>query len=258
MSCAPGAAKPIDGNKDVIIKKPGDEIQTLPSKVHYKNLYVAGKVWVDALKTSLRHTKVRLTPVNQPGKDVPEKPPPMKYQDLPIYDSPHYKYKQYIEDLKKNPNSDKKILHSFLYPMVHKYRRPLTESFSKMTDELKDMSDEAQEAFNKRVTCFKKFMRDPNNVMIGRTVLGLSTVTGVYIGSGTRSVTRKLFGGTLGALSGGALCFPKETDLIFRDSIYIIGTLAKALYKATIGSDIWNFNKLTGSDTISVDSNSEL
>ncbi|CAB3262022.1 unnamed protein product [Arctia plantaginis] len=178
--------------------------------------------------------KLSLLPTVHAAKapEAPKRPPPMKFEDLPIYESPHYEYKDYIEDKKRCPRANEKLLQTYLYPSVCQYRKRMIESVGGLTKELCLMQKEVCNEICKNKVKFKNYMRAEENLLLRKGVVALGTLTGVYLGSGTRGVIRKLFGGTLGALAAGALCFPKETDEIFREVSYKVGKIAISIINA--------------------------
>ncbi|XP_026742174.1 uncharacterized protein LOC113504200 [Trichoplusia ni] len=204
------------------------------------DLYVVGNLWIQALRSVLVGANFSLFPTvkaAKPGDAAPEKPPPMKYKDLPIYESPHYEYKDYVEDKKKNPRANIKLMHQYLYPKVRSVRKEWTESILELKKDFGEIMSDACAHLNKKKKEFKKYMRDSENVAVRQAVVALGSVTGYYAGSG-RGIPRRLFYTSLGALAAGALCFPKETDEIFREVSYRAAKSVLALYNTTCGKNI--------------------
>lgn len=88
------------------------------------DFYIIGQIWINALKTVLVGAKFSIIPVVHAAKPIPppEKPPPMKYTELPIYKAPHYEYKEYIADKDKCPKANVKLIQEYLLPYVRNYR----------------------------------------------------------------------------------------------------------------------------------------
>lgn len=183
--------------------------------------------------------KLSLLPTVHAAKSeqAPKRPPPMKFEDLPIYESPHYEYKDYIEDKKRCPRANEKLLQTYLYPSVCQFRKRMGESVGGITKELCLMQKEVCNEISKNKAKFKNYMRAEENLVLRKGVVAVGTLTGLYLGSGTRGVIRKLFGSSLGALAAGALCFPKETDEIFREVSYKVGKIAITIINAVCNSN---------------------
>ncbi|CAH0599813.1 unnamed protein product [Chrysodeixis includens] len=216
-----------------------DEASTLKT-ICQGDLYVVGTLWIQAMRSVLVGANFSIFPTVKaaaPPGAAPAKPPPMKYKDLPIYESPHYEYKDYVEDKKKNPRANIKLAHQYLYPKVRCFRREWTESFLELKKDFGEIMSDACAHFCKKKKEFKKYMRDSENMAVRQAVVAFGSLTGYYVGSG-RGIPRRLFCTSLGALAAGALCFPKETDEIFREVSYRAAKTALALFNTTCGQNI--------------------
>lgn len=211
-----------------------DEMKESLARLCHGDLYVIGRLWIQALRAVLVGANLSLIPVVHAAKpeESPKKPPPMKYKDLPIYESPHYEYKDYVEDKKKCPKANVKLLHQYLYPKVRSCRKSWCESLCDFAKDFGELKDDACAAILKKQREFKKYMRCPDNAPLRQGVVALGTIVGYYIGSG-RGIPRRLFFTSIGALASGALCFPKETDEIFRNVSFQIGKLALTVLNIT-------------------------
>lgn len=215
------------------------------------------KIWKQYLVAHISNISALFIPVvyaAQPAKpedSAPKLPPKMKYQDLPIEGSSEvYIYRKHFEEMPICPEEKVKLLHSFLFPIVQTWRAALSASFFGMKNELRDMRNEACEATCKKINEVKEYMRQPENILIRSATLLLSTAAGVYIGSGTVGVTRKMFYGTIGALSAGALCFPKESDEIVRDVSFRVAKIAISMYNSFCGKKIRLRERITCPDEL--------
>ncbi|CAH2229326.1 uncharacterized protein LOC120625266 [Pararge aegeria] len=195
------------------------------------DLYIIGKIWIGALQKALTGANVDLVPIVHAAKlpEVPQRPPKMKYSDLPIYETPHYEYKEYIDERDKCPERNDKLLQQYLLPYVKYYRRIAKENFCSMICITKQTCSNTCSAISNAKNDFKTTMRDPNNLTKRQAVVGLGTLTGYLIG-GSGGLPRRIFFTSAGFLATGALCYPKETDEIFRNVAAIVGKTAISLY----------------------------
>ncbi|XP_075988458.1 uncharacterized protein LOC142984604 [Anticarsia gemmatalis] len=219
--------KSIGENGDEIYwpKSQKESLETAHAQIYFEALR---KVILDALIPVVEAAKKDTTP---------KKPPPMKYKDLSVYESPHYDYKEYLNEKERCPNINVKILQTYLYPKVKEYRTKISGSYNDMKKEFKAIKNEFCEAMCKKTREFKRYMRDPQNEQLRKGVVAFGTLAGLYVGSGSRNLYKKLFFSSLGALAAGALCFPKETDEIFRDISYNVGKFAIAFYNDACGKN---------------------
>lgn len=205
----------------------------------FVDLYIIGKIWIDILKAGLVGTGLNLIPKVEaaaPPKP-PEKPPPMKYSDLPLYKCPHYQYKDHVEKSEKCPDANVKLMHRFLLPYVQSYRQEVGCGLCKVKctilGQYKSTFNKIRDAKNQ----FKQNMRDPDKLVMRQAVVATTGLAGYLLGGGA-GVPRRLFFTTLGLLTGGALCFPKETDEIFRSAVYVLGKAFLDVYKIIVGKEI--------------------
>ncbi|XP_004933292.1 MICOS complex subunit MIC27 [Bombyx mori] len=192
------------------------------------DLYIIGKLWIDALRSALLGAKIVPT-VEAAKTEVPTKPPPMRLNELPLYDNPHQIYKDYLEDLEKCPKAKSKMLHEYLQPHVTALRMSAQCNYCDFKCELESMKEEICVSMRKAKTDFKAYMRDPKNLELRHGVVGIGALSG-YLFASKRGIPGRLFFTSLGALAGGALCFPKETDEIFRSAMYHFGKAALGVY----------------------------
>ncbi|KAM3955358.1 uncharacterized protein ACR2FA_010736 [Aphomia sociella] len=220
------------------IFKSKDEMEKSLTRLCYGDLYIIGRLWISVLKFVLVGAKMSLIPVVKAAKlpETPQKPPPMKYKDLPIYKSPHFEYKEHIAKKQLCAEANDKLLHKFLLPRVACYRRCAQQQLCDARCAFKNKSKEICTSIDTSKKDFKKYMRCPENLQLRRAVLAATTATGYLLGSGRGIPRRTLFTG-LGALAGGSLCFPKETDEAFRTFLYHTGKSVIAVYNTYCGKN---------------------
>lgn len=157
----------------------------------------------------------------------PEKPPPMRYTELPLYDSPHSNYKEKQASVHQCQKFKQKIIQSTIQPYVKRYRCIVTKIFDEIDEWFtwtKCQVTNAFEAFTLSAEKFVSYMRDDKNLDIRKAVVAVGTATGFVFGSRNYYLSRNLSFGVLAALFTGWLCFPKETDILIRDCSYYIAT----------------------------------
>lgn len=152
-----------------------------------------------------------------------EKPPLMKYTDLPIYDAPHYEYNESQANTHKCKQTKQKIVYSALEPYVTRYRCCITEVFEEWFDWFDCVIRTAITVFKFRKDKFLCYMRDDKNLEMRKAVVALGSVAGFALGSTNFYLTRNLFFGVLAGLFTGWLCFPTETDALLRKVSYYVG-----------------------------------
>ncbi|XP_030020400.2 uncharacterized protein LOC115440294 [Manduca sexta] len=230
----------VDRDPEIINSQ--EDIETPLILLTYGDLYVLGQLWIRVLKTALVGD-ISLLPVVEaaaPAKPYhcpPKKPAPMKYTDLPLYTSPHYEYKDYVENIHSCPKAKTKLVQECLLPHVKSWRKCSQDYYCSLKCSLKEMKNEACETIRNSKREFKRMMRDPENLAIRRAIVLLGTTTGFLLGSG-RNVSRRIFYTGVGALASGALCFPKETDEAFRTLSYHTAKAGLAFYNLLCGKEI--------------------
>ncbi|XP_068622256.1 uncharacterized protein [Battus philenor] len=194
------------------------------SSASYTDLYVIGKIWLIALKTALLGSHINLVPVVKAAQPPPppSKPPPMKYTELPLYKSPHNEYNEYVESKSKCPDANVKLMRRFLLPYVTTCRKEVQEKSCQIVCAAKNTITSIRKSFNETKKNFTATMRDENNLNVRRGVVATGAGLGFLLGSG-KSIPRRIFMTAAGAIAGGALCFPQETDDAFRDFSYHTG-----------------------------------
>lgn len=202
----------------------------------YGSLCTVGKLWVVALRAILLGAKMCFIPSVKaaPPAKVPEKPKPMKYKDLPLYESPHYEYKDHKADKQNCPNMDQKIAHTMLLPHVSMYRKEVQKSLCVAKSELVDTCKELKTDYRTAEKRILNYMRDPKNDTLRKACMALGVVSGFYMGSGG-GIPRKCFGTAMGTCAAGSICYPKETDEGFRTFMYYVGKGLVAFYNSYCG-----------------------
>ncbi|CAG9573686.1 unnamed protein product [Danaus chrysippus] len=206
---------------------------------NYTDLYVIGKIWIDALKICLTGADVDIFPKVEAAKaeeGPPKKPPPMKLSELSIYKSPYNDYKDYEEDKEKSPDRKVKILHQSLLPHVKNIKQEVKKNACGGLCFVKSNVNKALDTLKEIKNNFKKTMRDPDNLAIRQGVVASGGFLGFMLGSGG-GITRRLLYTSAGLLTTGALCFPKETDETFRNTIYITGKSFIDIYNKWCNKD---------------------
>lgn len=159
----------------------------------------------------------------------PEKPPLMKYTDLPIYDAPHCIYKESQENRDKCPKCQQKLTR-VLISHVKRYRCCITKTFEDWFDWAECQVSNAVNAFRLRKGKFLCYMRDDKNLNLRKVVVALGIATGIVFGSKNYYLLRNLPSGILVALFTGWLCFPEDTDRFLRHiSYYVAKTIVNCL-----------------------------
>lgn len=157
----------------------------------------------------------------------PQKPPPMRYTELPIYDSPHSNYNENQENVHKCKEFKHKIVQRAILPYVKRYRCIVCDIFNEVDEWFNWIKCQITIAFETYTLSTKKFlsyMRDNKNLDLRKAVVAFGTATGFVFGSRNYYLLRNLSFGVLAALFTGWLCFPKETDKIIRNCSHYIGT----------------------------------
>ncbi|XP_063391298.1 uncharacterized protein LOC134676847 [Cydia fagiglandana] len=199
-----------------------------------KNLYVAGRISAVALKGFLKIAKFCFIPtVSAAAKDdTPKKPPPMKYKDLPIYECPHYRWKEFENDKIKCP--DRKVTHEFLLPTVTEYRKQVSEIINTATKELKDTYTEISRDYRAAEKKILSKMRSPEYKNQRMAFVGAAGIAGFLKG---RYVLKRIFLSSALLFVTGSLCFPEETDEATRTVFYMIGKAFVPLYNFYFNTD---------------------
>ncbi|XP_045508115.1 uncharacterized protein LOC123703947 [Colias croceus] len=216
-----------------------DEMKKSLTHLCYGDLYVLGRLWIEALKKVLVGANMNIFPVVEAAKPdpTPKCPPPMKYKDLPLYTSPHYEYKVYQEDQQKCPKHNVPILQEYLLPTVKSYRSDTQKSLCQIKCGFANAWVQLKSEMADHDRNFKKFMRDPNRLAMRQGIVAFGLISGYYMAS-KRGIPSRIVGTTLGGLFAGAMCFPKETDELFRGMLYSGGKFAIGVYNRVFGGDI--------------------
>ncbi|KAI8441512.1 hypothetical protein MSG28_015100, partial [Choristoneura fumiferana] len=121
---------------------------------------------------------------------VPERPKPMKYKDLPLYESPHYEYKDHNADKLRCPIWTRKLWQTILLPHVSVYRKEVQKTLCFAKSELIDTYKEVKTDYRTAEKRILNYMRDPKNdtlkkacMTIGETDEGFRTFM-YYVGKG--------------------------------------------------------------------------
>lgn len=167
---------------------------------------------------------------------TPNKPNNMKFQDLSIYDQSHADYNDHLNYLIRHRCSHSHIrpVYDSLFPYVQVTRKKLQWQLTSLMEIKERISNICTCNIEKRVGNFRKYMKDPENINIRKGFVSLLTLTGFHFGNRQNHLTKKMFFATVGALFGGWLCFPTETDEIVRDFSYkAVTNICKVLNRGT-------------------------
>ncbi|XP_061726724.1 uncharacterized protein LOC133532191 [Cydia pomonella] len=199
-----------------------------------KHLYVAGKISGIALKTILKSAKYCFIPsVSAAAKDdTPKKPPPMKYKDLPIYDSPHHRWKEFENDKIRCP--DRKVTHEFLLPTVTEYRKQVSGIINTATKEMKDTYQEISRDYRSAEKKILNKMRCPDKINQRMAFVAAAGIAGFVKG---KSIPRRIFLSSVLLFVTGSMCFPKETDEATRTVLYMLGKAFVPMYNFYFRTD---------------------
>lgn len=154
----------------------------------------------------------------------PEKPPPMRYSELPIYNSPHANYKENQENPNKCRKYKQKKGHKMLQPYITYYRCCITNVFEKMFNWTECQVRINYDACKLSMDKFLSYMRDDKNIELRKTVVAIGSAAGFVFGPKNYNLLRNISFGVLAALFTGWLCFPEETDILLRNVAYYVAT----------------------------------
>ncbi|CAK1548974.1 unnamed protein product [Leptosia nina] len=220
------------------IFKSKNEMRESMLKLCYGDLYILGRIWIEALKAVLVGARMNLIPKVEAAAPPPEPkcPPPMKYKDLPLYTSPHYDYKDHVADKEKCSKAGTPLMQEYLLPTVRAYRKDMQQGlcqigcgFTNAWVQLKmEMADHEKN--------FKKYMRDPEKLVMRQGIVFMGVVTGCFL-TRKRGIPSRVFGSTLGGLIAGSITFPDESDLAFREILFRGGKVLIAMYNAFCNDD---------------------
>lgn len=203
------------------------------------DLYVIGKIWIDAVKICLTGAEINILPkveAAKPDAGPPKKPPPMKLSELSIYKNPYNEYKDYLEEKEKCPDGKVKLLHRSLLPHVKNVKQEVKKGACEAACFMKSNYKKAVDTVKEIKNNFRRTMREPDNLTIRQGVVASGGVLGYMLGGGG-GIIRRLLYTSAGLLTTGALCFPKETDETFRNAIYITGKSLIDIYNKWCNKD---------------------
>lgn len=204
--------------------------------------------YIDTYPSNKKNTKrtlellptLSILPVILAINRAPEKPPPMKYTDLPIYESPHANYKEDQENVYKCKENKEKIVQKMLQPYIKPYRRFIICIFGEVGEWFnygKCQVTTTLDGIKFSTDKFISYMRDDKNFDLRKAVVAFGTATGFVFGSINCYLLRNFFFGVLAALFTGWLCFPKDTDKLIRNRAYSIGKIIEELINGFCGTD---------------------
>lgn len=234
---------------NIYIFQSEDEMSQNISKLCYGNLYVIGSLWIEGMKKVMVGKRMCVVPkinaannrstakeqaVVEPHTTsececIPMKPPHMSYSELPIYYSPHRDYKEYENSTWYRPECNTLLLQRKIYPYVRQARINIQRKSTEAQQEISEMICVLRYITARAICGLQEHLRNPCNKAKAKACVALSTATGVVLGAKKGVLKAFLYGG-LGALTSGALCFPTETDMVFRYACYSTWTLVTKRY----------------------------
>lgn len=218
-----------------------DEMERSLSKLCYGNFYVIGSIWLEGMKKIMVGKRMCVVPKTNAATNnnklpingevvlknyraceadsIPTKPPDMPYTDLPMYSSPHSEYNEYVHGMWYRRGCNCYTLQKKLYPYVRQARIKIQCKAKEGRQQISESLDVVRFMMAKVIYDLQEHMRCPCNRVQAKTCVALCTATGVVLGS-RKGLLRAIFYGGLCALASGSLCFPKETDVAFRNACY--------------------------------------
>lgn len=234
-----------------------DEMAQNLTKLCYGNLYVIGSLWIEGMKKIMVGRKMCVVPkinatnnknrlakepaVLTPHKSsetisIPNRPPNMRYSDLPIYGSPHREYNEYLHSTWYRPECSAQTLQKIIYPYVRLARINIQTKAKETRQHVSESLCVLRYMATRGICEIREHLRNPCNKVKAKTCVALSTAAGIVLGS-RKGVLRAIFYGTIGALASGTLCFPRETDIAFRNVCHATWSLIKGGYNIFEGKN---------------------
>lgn len=165
-----------------------------------------------------------------------EKPPLMKYTELPLYDRPHSKYNEHQEEENKCYDDQPHKLHNLIYPYVKLYRCLITYILENIFEQVKCQVLNTNEGFKIRINKCISYMRDDENLYLRTVFTAVGSAAGFLFGF-RDYILRNIVFGVLAASFTGWLCFPNETDRIIRDSSFCVASTVVDFINLVWGND---------------------
>ncbi|KAI5643669.1 hypothetical protein NE865_04260 [Phthorimaea operculella] len=225
-----------DDCQDPIFKSK-EEMRQYLSRLCYGNLHIIGRIWIESVKSALVGTKMCLVPTVQAAAkpklidDTPKKPPKMKYKDLPLYENPHSRYKDYLVDEDEKCLGDNpKLLQCAALPIVSKWRRTTQSALTDVTGFIKESARDLKNTVVKQKSCFINCIRNEELYKRRATVILGTAAAYIIAARRTPLYYPRLFWSSVAAVTTGWLCFPKETDIVVREVGWNAHQLLKKLY----------------------------
>ncbi|CAH3859612.1 unnamed protein product [Pieris brassicae] len=149
----------------------------------------------------------------------PQRPPPMKPSELPLYDAPHAEYGDLVEC--KSNEIKKSYLRSILQPPVTAIRETF-ETGVTHTSSLKHRIEDSYHETIDKTDWVVQYLREEENKQTRYGAVAIGGLTGFIFGL-RGGFIKRVFYATLGTTAMGYVCFPEETKQIMNEN----GTLAK-------------------------------
>ncbi|XP_047506832.1 MICOS complex subunit MIC27-like isoform X4 [Pieris napi] len=149
----------------------------------------------------------------------PQRPPPMKPSELPIYDAPHAEYGDLVES--KSKDNKRSYLRSILQPPVTAIRETF-ETGVAHTSSLKHRIEDSYHETIDKTDWIVQYLREEENKQARYGAVAMGGLTGFIFGL-RGGFIKRVFYATLGTTAMGYVCFPEETKQIMNEN----GTLAK-------------------------------
>ncbi|CAG9110961.1 unnamed protein product [Plutella xylostella] len=171
------------------------------------------------------------SPITSDAGSGPQKPPKMRPSELPIYDSPHADYAEYVAAKNKQPEVS--YIKSSLETPVSIVREKVQTGWqhtSMVTDTVKDKYHEIQD----RSDWIVKYLREEDNKEIRYGAVVMGGLTGFIFGL-RGGIFRRLIYSGVGTTAMGSVCFPEETKEIARNNGVLARTYINIAYNFLYG-----------------------
>lgn len=169
----------------------------------------------------------------------------IRFQELSVYEQ----FQADCDDRKMRSHLNYRPIYDKLFPYVRSTRKQMQDQVATLrTKFVQKILNVYASELKIYICCFKTFMTDAENLKVRQGLVSFFVLTGFHFGNRQNHLSKKLFFGTLGALFGGALCFPTETDKIVREVSYNAVTNINKLLEKYCGGGYPVKTPLPGTD----------
>ncbi|XP_021209059.1 uncharacterized protein LOC101737762 isoform X2 [Bombyx mori] len=152
-------------------------------------------------------------PINEESNG-PAKPPPMRVSELPLYETPHADYAEYLEA--KAHEQKTSYLKSALLPPVRALREQV-QTFVDQTDFIKHSIQDNYHEFQDKSEWIFKYLREEENKEVRYGAVAMGGLTGFIFGLRGGFIRRIIYAGA-GTTAMGLVCFPEDTKEIYKNN----------------------------------------